>query len=142
MFHSHKGLKLLTLFASSLMALGVLSLGAAGGTPAVKASLTHAASTSKTLSTVWSQDITTMDPAFLSADEDNVLARNIYQPLLQEKYQVTKDGSLEFTAGHVTPSLAQSWTVTKSSVTFHLRPNVRILRHDRLFERAGRQVQP
>ena len=127
MLHSHRGLKLLTVFASSLMVVGVVSLGVASGSPAVSASSHRAAlvrAASRTLSTVWPQDITTMDPAFLSADEDNVLARNIYQPLLQEKFQVTKDGSLEFTAGQVTACLAESWTLGASSITFHLRPNV------------------
>lgn len=84
-----------------------------------------AATMSTAIVTAWPQDITSLDPANLSNNEDHELARNIYQTLFQQKFALEKDGSLEYVGTELVPDLAQSWTIGTDSITFHIRPNVK-----------------
>jgi peptide/nickel transport system substrate-binding protein len=78
-----------------------------------------------TLVTAWPADITSLDPANLSTNEDHELTRNIYQTLVSQQFATQKGGALEFVGAHVVPALAESWTYGPDSVTFHIRPDVK-----------------
>jgi peptide/nickel transport system substrate-binding protein len=80
---------------------------------------------SSTLVTAWPADVTSLDPANLSTNQDHELTRNIYQTLLGVKFATEMDGSLEYQGAEVVPDLAQSWTIGMDSITFHLRQGVK-----------------
>jgi peptide/nickel transport system substrate-binding protein len=84
-----------------------------------------AANPTSTVVTAWPQDITSLDPANLSNGEDHELARNIYQTLIQQKFEPQKDGSFQYLGTELVPGLAESWTIGRDEVTFHIRPNVK-----------------
>jgi peptide/nickel transport system substrate-binding protein len=114
----HKRNRLLATFG--VLALGILGLGTTVGTSAAATRVPDPT----TLVTAWPADITSLDPANLSTNEDHELTRNIYQTLVETKFSQQKDGSLKFVGAHVMPYLAKSWTVGPDSVTFHLRSGV------------------
>jgi peptide/nickel transport system substrate-binding protein len=78
-----------------------------------------------TLVTAWPADVTSLDPANLSTNQDHELTRNIYQTLLGVKFATETDGSLEYQGAEVVPDLAQSWAIGMDSITFHLRQGVK-----------------
>jgi peptide/nickel transport system substrate-binding protein len=80
---------------------------------------------SSTLVTAWPADVTSLDPANLSTNQDHELTRNIYQTLLGVKFATEMDGSLEYQGAEVVPDLAQSWAIGMDSITFHLRQGVK-----------------
>ena len=84
-----------------------------------------ASAASTTIVTAWPQDITTLDPANLSTNEDHELSKNIYQTLVEQKFATQSSGALQYVGTDLVPELAQSWTLGPDSVTFHIRPNVR-----------------
>lgn len=90
------------------------AVGAGGGTPVAAQAIT----------TAWPADVTTLDPANLSTDQDHALSRNIYQTLALPDLVTQSNGALEVSGSKVTPYLATSWRVSKSSITFHLRSGV------------------
>jgi peptide/nickel transport system substrate-binding protein len=75
--------------------------------------------------TAWPADVTSLDPANLSTNEDHELTRNIYQTLTLPAMVTQKDGSLKFDGAKQTPYLASSWTLGADSITYHLRPGVK-----------------
>ncbi|MGD0811341.1 MAG: ABC transporter substrate-binding protein [Acidimicrobiales bacterium] len=75
--------------------------------------------------TAWPADVTSLDPANLSTNQDHELTRNIYQTLLGVKFATEPGGSLEYQGAEVVPDLAQSWTIGMDSITFHLRQGVK-----------------
>ncbi len=81
--------------------------------------------TTTAISAAWPADVTTLDPPNTSTNEDHSLVRNVYQSLLSPAFVTQPDGSLKFDGADVKPSLAQSYDVGISSITFHLRPNVK-----------------
>jgi len=92
---------------------------------AATARMVPASAASTTIVTAWPQDITTLDPANLSTNEDHELSKNIYQTLVEQKFAAQSDGELQYVGTDLVPELAQSWTLGPDSVTFHIRPNVR-----------------
>lgn len=76
------------------------------------------------LVSAWPADITTLDPANLSTTQDYEMAKNVYQTLVLSKFAPQKNGTLLYNDNKLVPDLAQSWTVGKTSVTFHLRHGV------------------
>lgn len=92
--------------------------GTAAGTPA-------ATSGPSKIVTAWPADVTTLDPANLSTNEDHTLARNVYQTLVLPVLEPQKDGTLRPAGTKVTPYLAKSFDVGKSSITYHLRSDVK-----------------
>ena len=89
-----------------------------GGTPAPGGA-------SATIITAWPADATTLDPANLSTNEDHTLTRNIYQTLALPALVPQKDGTLRPSGTKVKPYLAKSWDIGKTSITYHLRDNVK-----------------
>jgi peptide/nickel transport system substrate-binding protein len=77
------------------------------------------------ISTAWPADVTSLDPPNTSTNQDHELVRNVYQSLLAPAFVTQPDGSLKFDGAKVTGALATSWTTGDSSITFHLRPNVK-----------------
>lgn len=76
------------------------------------------------VTTAWPADVTSLDPANDSTNQDHTLNRNIYETLLSTKFAEQSDGTLKFVGANVTADLAQSWDLGPDSVTFHLRPGV------------------
>src|SRR5271168_3740764 len=96
------------LFAVMLTTMfGIVGSGGAAG--ALRNVASHTAA-STTLVTAWPSDITSLDPANLSTNQDHELSRNIYQTLLEVKFAAQMNGSLQFVGAHVVPGLASSWT--------------------------------
>jgi peptide/nickel transport system substrate-binding protein len=103
-------------------ALGILGLSACGGS---SSSTTPAPSTgSLKISTAWPADVTTLDPANLSTDQDHELSRNVYQTLALPAFATQSNGSLLMAGSKVVPYLAKSWDIASNSITFHLRAGV------------------
>jgi peptide/nickel transport system substrate-binding protein len=109
-----------------------VAIAACGGT--TKSSSSSSASASAPVSssdsaaqkiiTAWPTDVTTLDPANLSTNEDHALTHNIYQTLALPAFTTQKNGTLEVSGNEVTPYLATSWKIGASSITFHLRSGV------------------
>lgn len=117
-------LKLLS--STAACALGILGLAGCGSsspsssTPSASSSTVSAAK----IITAWPADVTTLDPANLSTDQDHALSRNIYQTLALPALVTQPNGTLEVSGSKVKPYLATSWVVKGNSVTYHLRPGV------------------
>jgi peptide/nickel transport system substrate-binding protein len=75
--------------------------------------------------TGWPIDVATMDPATASNDQDKELTLNVYQRLLEYKMTEDADGNLVWDGLASEGSLAESWDISGSSVTFHLRQGVK-----------------
>ena len=106
---------------SLLVAMGA-SLAVSVSGPAAQAATSHGSST---LVTALPADITTLDPANLSTNQDHELSRNLYETLLSPKFVQESNGSLEYQGADVAPELAKSWTVGTDSITFTLRQGVK-----------------
>jgi peptide/nickel transport system substrate-binding protein len=106
--------------AACTLAVTAAACTASGSTTSTGAS----AAPTTLISTAWPADITSLDPANLSTGQDHELTRNIYQTLEMPQFSVEKDGSLKFVGSKVKPSLAQSWDIADSSITYHLRHGV------------------
>jgi len=75
--------------------------------------------------TAWPADVTTLDPQNNSTDQDHELNRNIYQGLITVKYHQKPDGTLEWDENKFVGLLADSWKISKNSITFHIRPGMK-----------------
>jgi peptide/nickel transport system substrate-binding protein len=111
--------------AAAIPLIALIAIGAAACTSSTSGTSATATSSATTITTAWPADITTMDPANLSTNEDHELTRNIYQTLELPAFTAQPDGSLKFDGAKVKPYLAQSWDIGPSSVTYHLRKGVR-----------------
>src|SRR5579859_6224647 len=60
------------------------------------------------ITTAWPSDVTSLDPANLSTNEDHALSRNIYQTLLLPDLVAQPDATLKFSGQNVKPYLASS----------------------------------
>ncbi len=89
------------------------------------ASTVPRAASVKSVVTAWPTDITTMDPYNISNSEDGELAENVYQGLVVTRFVKRSDGAYVKDGDLVSPSLASSWTLGKTSATFHLRAGVK-----------------
>ncbi|MDT7554553.1 MAG: peptide/nickel transport system substrate-binding protein [Pseudonocardiales bacterium] len=122
-----RALKLCSLVA--ICGLGPIGLTACGGSSSsTNATASGAAATTTAptkIVTAWPADVTTLDPANLSTDQDHTLSRNIYQTLALPVLVPQKDGTLRPSGTKVTPYLAKSWDIGKTSITYHLRDGVR-----------------
>lgn len=107
--------------ATALCAVGGVGVTAALVIPSATA--TAAASGAKII-TAWPADVTSLDPANLSTNQDHALSRNIYQTLELPSLSKAPDGSLKVDGANVKPYLATSWTVSKNTIIFHLRSGV------------------
>jgi peptide/nickel transport system substrate-binding protein len=118
-----RALKLCSLTAAC--ALGTLGLAACGSSStSSRAPAASTSSASTKIITAWPADVTSLDPANLSTDQDHALSRNIYQTLALPAFVTQPDGSLEVSGSKVVPYLATSWVVGKSSITYRLRSGV------------------
>jgi peptide/nickel transport system substrate-binding protein len=97
--------------------VGVTAYFALASTPATAAS-------SLKIITAWPADVTSLDPANLSTDQDHALSRNIYQTLELPELSAASDGTLKVNGANVKPYLATSWIVKANTITFHLRSGV------------------
>ena len=118
--------------AAAICAIAAVGIAGCGGsskptasTPTTAPAGGGAGTASTTLTTAWPTDITSLDPANLSTGQDHDLSRNIYQTLALPKFTKQQDGTLKFDGAHVQPYVAKSWTLGKSSITFHLRKGVK-----------------
>jgi peptide/nickel transport system substrate-binding protein len=66
-----------------------------------------------------------MDPYDSSNSEDGELTANVYQGLVGTRFIKRSDGAYVKDGDLVAPSLASSWTLGKTSATFHLRGGVK-----------------
>jgi peptide/nickel transport system substrate-binding protein len=103
--------------------LPLAALAACSSATTSQAKITTTAATAVTAA--WPADVTTLDPPNTSTSQDHSLVRNVYQSLLSPAFVTQPDGSLKFDGAKVKPSLAQSYEVGASTLTFHLRPNVK-----------------
>jgi peptide/nickel transport system substrate-binding protein len=102
----------------------VLCIGVAG--VATAASAKQASESAATIiKTAWPADVTTLDVQNLSTDEDHELSRNVYQTLISPRFSVDSHGSLVWQDDSFVGTLAKSWTLGKTFVTFHIRPGVK-----------------
>ena len=114
-------------------AVGSVTLAACGGTSNSSSASTAGSSASSgqpvsanlKILTAWPADVTTLDPANLSTDQDHALSRNIYQTLALPALVTQKNGSLAASGSSITPYLATSWDVAGNVITFHLRSGVK-----------------
>ena len=75
--------------------------------------------------TAWPTDINTLDPGTVSTDQDKDLTMNLYQRLVEYKFVKQPDGTEVWDGLAAQPMLAQSWTVSGPTITFHLRRGVK-----------------
>ena len=108
---------LLSIAACALVTLGLAACGGSSSPSSSNVSATK-------IITAWPADVTTLDPANLSTDQDHALSRNIYQTLALPALATQPNGTLEVSGTKVKPYLAASWTVGKNSITYHLRSGV------------------
>lgn len=121
----------LNLYAAiAISAVGAVGLAACGSSSS-SSTTTGASGTPATadaptkITTAWPADVTSLDPANLSTNEDHTLTRNLYQTLALPALTPQEDGTLKPDGAKVKPYLAQSWDVGKSSITYHLRTDVK-----------------
>ena len=69
-------------------------------------------------------DIASLDPADIRGQQDQEIGVNLYERLVQFKFNPGKDGTLVADPVEVVPQLAESWTVEGPVITFRLRPGV------------------
>ncbi|MEA2535608.1 MAG: peptide/nickel transport system substrate-binding protein [Actinomycetota bacterium] len=109
---------------AALAALIALVAGACSKSTPSGAPTPSGAAALTAITTAWPADVTSLDPANDSTNQDHTLNRNIYETLLSTKFAEQSDGTLKFVGANVTADLAQSWDLGPDSVTFHLRPGV------------------
>ncbi len=69
-------------------------------------------------------DFNSIDPADTRSEQDQDLVLNLYDKLVEVKFEERPDGALNGDAFEVIPNLAESWDVDGPVVTFHLRDDV------------------
>jgi peptide/nickel transport system substrate-binding protein len=70
-------------------------------------------------------DISSLDPADSRSQQDQEIGVNIYERLVQMRFDEQPDGTLQAHATEVVPQLAESWTVEGPVITFKLRQGVK-----------------
>lgn len=70
-------------------------------------------------------DIASLDPADIRGQQDQEIGVNLYERLVQFKFEPQNDGTLSADATGVMPQLAESWVVDGPIITFTLREGVR-----------------
>ncbi len=70
-------------------------------------------------------DIASLDPADIRGQQDQEIGVNVYERLVQFKFNEGKNGTLEADPVAVVPQLAESWVVDGPVITFKLRPDVK-----------------
>ena len=70
-------------------------------------------------------DIASLDPADIRGQQDQEIGVNVYERLVQMKFNPKPDGTLMADSVEVVPQLAESWTVDGPVITFKLRPGVK-----------------
>src|ERR1700704_1559286 len=70
-------------------------------------------------------DIASLDPADIRGPQDQEIGVNVYERLVQLKFNGQPDGSLLADPVEVVPQLAESWKVEGPVITFRLRPGVK-----------------
>ena len=70
-------------------------------------------------------DIASLDPADIRGQQDQEIGVNVYERLVQFKFEPQKDGTLQADPTDVVPQLAESWTVDGPVITFKLRHGVK-----------------
>lgn len=70
-------------------------------------------------------DIASLDPADIRGQQDQEIGVNIYERLVQFKFEPQPDGTLKADGASVVPQLAESWAVDGPVITFKLRPGVK-----------------
>jgi peptide/nickel transport system substrate-binding protein len=70
-------------------------------------------------------DIASLDPADIRGQQDQEIGVNVYERLVQMKFNPKPDGTLMADPVEVVPQLAESWTVDGPVITFKLRPGVK-----------------
>src|SRR5471030_1435068 len=90
--------------------LGIAALASAIGGPAFAApkALVHAIPA----------DIASLDPAYIRGQQDQEIGVNIYERLVQMKFNEQNDGTLMADPVEVVPQLAESWKVEGPVITF------------------------
>ena len=111
---------------TACLATGACAFGVAacGGSSSSSSSTTTSPSAVTKIVTAWPADVTTLDPANLSTDQDHALSHNIYQTLALPDLVKQPNGTLEVSGSKVKPYLASSWTVVGNEITYHLRRGV------------------
>lgn len=69
-------------------------------------------------------DLNSLDPAYTLSGEDQELVVNLYDRLVDFKYEERADGAIVWQGLEVAPSLAESWEIDGPTITFHLRDDV------------------
>ncbi len=70
-------------------------------------------------------DIASLDPADSRGQQDQEIGVNLYERLVQMRFEETADGTLRAHPTDVVPQLADSWTVEGPVITFNLRPGIK-----------------
>ncbi|MBR0650186.1 hypothetical protein GXW78_10970 [Roseomonas terrae] len=70
-------------------------------------------------------DISSLDPADSRSQQDQEIGVNIYERLVQMRFDEQPDGTLQAHPTEVVPQLAESWTVEGPVITFKLRQGIR-----------------
>lgn len=115
-------LRVKALTGMAALAAGAVAITLTACTPQTS---TPTASAPDSLSVAWPNDATTLDPAWSATDQNNEVSMNVYQTLVGYEYTDGEDGSKVAQGIGITPGLAESWTVSGSTVTFDLRDTVK-----------------
>jgi peptide/nickel transport system substrate-binding protein len=102
------------------MLAGLLLTAASGVVPAYSAS-----PVTKPLVHAIPNDINSLDPADTRGQQDQELDVNVYERLVEMKFNPRKDGSYVADPEAVVPELAESWAVDGPAITFRLRHDVK-----------------
>ncbi len=78
-----------------------------------------------TLIVAWSGDLNSMDPPDSLIEWNREVVLNVYETLVQYKFEKKADDTLVWQGLQVAPGLAERWTVSGPSVTFELRKGVK-----------------
>jgi peptide/nickel transport system substrate-binding protein len=70
-------------------------------------------------------DIASLDPADIRGQQDQEIGVNVYERLVQMKFNPGPDGTLMADPVEVVPQLAESWAIEGPVITFKLRPGVK-----------------
>ncbi|WP_198369149.1 ABC transporter substrate-binding protein [Roseomonas rosulenta] len=70
-------------------------------------------------------DISSLDPADSRSQQDQEIGVNIYERLVQMRFDEAPDGTLRAHPTEVVPQLAESWSVEGPVITFKLRPGIK-----------------
>lgn len=69
-------------------------------------------------------DISSLDPADSRSQQDQEIGVNIYERLVQMRFDEQPDGTLQAHPTEVVPELAESWSIDGPVITFRLRQGV------------------